>query len=269
MLQKGDVSPDEKRFPKAREYMKTLRYSLHEMWRQLTMWNIEAQCAVWAEDNKNRVEKTYQVGDFVMVHQPLRVKGAASRLLHNWVGPFRVAKMLGHKQYDLQHVDRNSATQQTVSNMHTAPEEMYEGEYEERLNRMSTLANGAPPPHLKDDDMVIVETGNGLFPAQVGQTLEDGTVLIYFWNGQAGKFKVKSAIYPAYLEPSATKLKEVYTYLPNTAQEVRPIWNIVPADSIVGLGFTTESKGGKQYLPKATPQMMDEYMKKGKSVKKK
>jgi hypothetical protein len=59
MLQKGDVSPDEKRFPKAREYMETLRYSLHEMWRQLTMWNIEAQCAAWAEKNKNRVEKTY------------------------------------------------------------------------------------------------------------------------------------------------------------------------------------------------------------------
>jgi hypothetical protein len=34
VLQKGDVSPDEKRFPKAREYMKTLRYSLHEMWIQ-------------------------------------------------------------------------------------------------------------------------------------------------------------------------------------------------------------------------------------------
>jgi hypothetical protein len=61
MLQKGGVSPDEKRFPKAREYMKTLRYSLHEMWRQLEMWNIEAQCAARAEENKNRVEKTYQV----------------------------------------------------------------------------------------------------------------------------------------------------------------------------------------------------------------
>ena len=117
--------------------------------------------------------------------------------------------------------------------------------------------------------MVIVDTGNGLYPAQIGQTLEDGTVLIYFWNGQQGKFKVKSAIYPAYLEPSATKLKEVYTYLPNAAQEVRPIWNIVPTDRIVGLGFTTESKGGKQYLPKATQQMMEQYMKKDKSDKKK
>jgi hypothetical protein len=234
------------------------------------MWNIEAQCAVWAEDNKGRVEKTYHVGDFVMVHQPLRVKGAASRLLHNWVGPFRVAKLLGHKQYTLQHVDRNSTTQQTVSNMHTAPEEMYEGEYDERLGRMSTLATGTPPPQLKDDDMVIVRTGNGLFPAEVGQTLGDGTVLVYFWNGQAGTFKAKSAIYPAYMGPSATKLKEVYTYAPNAAQAVRPIWNIIPIDEIVGLGFMTESKGGKQYLPKATQQMTEEYMKKGKkNVKKK
>jgi hypothetical protein len=149
VLQKGDVSPDEKRFPKAREYMETLRYSLHEMWRQLTMWNIEAQCAVWAEENKNRVEKTYQVGEFVMVHQPLRVKGAASRLLHNWVGPFRVATLLGHKQYELQHIDRGNTVTQSVNNMNTALDELFEGEYSERLDGVKALATGMPPPQVK------------------------------------------------------------------------------------------------------------------------
>jgi hypothetical protein len=56
VLQKGGASPDEKRFPKAREYMEALRYSLHEMWRQLAMWNIEAQCAAWAEARRTRIE---------------------------------------------------------------------------------------------------------------------------------------------------------------------------------------------------------------------
>jgi hypothetical protein len=84
------------------------------------MWNIEAQCAAWAEENKNRVENTYQVGEFVMVHQPLRVKGAAPRLLHNWVGPFRAATLLGHKQYTPQHIDRGNTVTQSVSNMNTA-----------------------------------------------------------------------------------------------------------------------------------------------------
>ena len=46
---KGDISEDEKRFPVAREYMKKLRYSLHDMWNQYDMWSVEAQCKVWAE----------------------------------------------------------------------------------------------------------------------------------------------------------------------------------------------------------------------------
>jgi hypothetical protein len=56
-------------------------------------------CGMGREETKDRVEKTYGVGEFVMIHQPLRVKGAAPRLLHNWVGTFKVATILGHKQY--------------------------------------------------------------------------------------------------------------------------------------------------------------------------
>jgi hypothetical protein len=164
--------------------METLRYSLHEIWRQLVMWNIEAQCAAWAEGSKNRVEKTYQVGGFVMVHRPLRVKGAATRLLHNWVGPFRVATPLGHKQYELQHTDRGNKVTQSVSNMGVAPGELYEGEYAERaLGRVNLAAT--PPPQIKAGGMAILMTPNGLFPAEVEQVLNDNTVLIYFWNGQA------------------------------------------------------------------------------------
>jgi hypothetical protein len=83
------------------------------------------------------VEKAYQVGEFVMVHQPLRVKGAATRLLHNWVRPFRAAKVLGHKQLELQNIDRGNTATQSVSNMSPAPDELYDGEYEERLSRVN------------------------------------------------------------------------------------------------------------------------------------
>jgi hypothetical protein len=49
------------------------------------------------------------------IPQPLRVKGAASRLLHNWVGAFRAATLLGHKQYKLQHIDRGNTVTQSRS----------------------------------------------------------------------------------------------------------------------------------------------------------
>jgi hypothetical protein len=108
--------------------------------------------------------------------------------------------------------------------------------------------------------MVVIQTSNGLFPAEIGRLLEGNAVLVYFWNGQNGTFKTKSAIYPAYLEPPA-KLKKVYTYSPNAEQSMQPIWNIIPMAEIAGLTFMTESKGGEQYLPITTQQMVTEFLK--------
>jgi hypothetical protein len=99
-----------------------------------------------------------------------------------------------------------------------------------------------------------------LFPAEVEQTLDDNTILVYFWNGQSGTFKTKAAIYPAYLEPSA-KLKEVYTYSPSAEQSIRPIWDITPVANVIGEPFMPEVKGGKQYLPIATQQLVTEFLK--------
>jgi hypothetical protein len=87
--------------------------------------------------------------------------------------------------------------------MNTVPDEMFEGEYSERLDRIKALATGMPSPQVKDGEMVIVSTTNGVYPAEVEQTLDDNTILLYFWNGQGGPVRAKSAIYPAYLEPPA------------------------------------------------------------------
>jgi hypothetical protein len=119
--------------------------------------------------------------------------------------------------------------------------------------------------------MVLVSTTNGIYPAEVEQTLDDNTVLIYFWNGQGGPVRAKATIYPAYLEPSA-KLKEVYTYSPSAEQSIRPIWDITPVTNIVGEPLMPEIKGGKRYLPIVTQQVTTEFLKsktsKGKGQKK-
>ena len=75
-----------------------------------------------------------------MVHAPIRTKGAASRLTENWVGPFRVLKCNGHKNYTLRHIDCDREVHQTVSNMCVAPEELFEKEYDERYNATRSLA---------------------------------------------------------------------------------------------------------------------------------
>jgi hypothetical protein len=114
--------------------------------------------------------------------------------------------------------------------------------------------------------VVVLTTPNGLFPGEVGQVLDDNTLLIYFWNGQGGSSKPKSAIYPAYLEPD-DKPKEVYTYEPNATQSMQPTWDIKPVTAVVGPTWMPELKGGKQYLPTATQQIATKFLKpKGEST---
>ena len=113
-----------------------------------------------------------------MLHQPLRVKGAASRLLANWIGPFRVNKKLAHKTYELQNIDTGKVVTQTVTNMHDAPEPLYNSEYEDRYRHVK---NQSPPPlqELNEGMLVLVNTERvGVVPAKVVQLLDDGSIVI-------------------------------------------------------------------------------------------
>jgi len=257
---KGDISEDEKRFPVAREYMRKLRYSLHDMWNQYEMWSVEAQCKVWAEVNKNRKDETYQIGDFVMVHQPLRVKGAASRLLANWIGPFCVEEKMSHKTYKVINIDTGRIVVQTVSNLHKAPSPLYATEYSERLTHVRKQI----PPDLDDiveDDMLLVNTERvGVVPAKVLQILDDGTLLIDWYNGPSGKFRANSAIYPVFYDREAAK-KEIYTYTPTEQQSNDACWTIIKAKQIVGPSFSLVKKSGKQYLPDSAKQQLASFQK--------
>jgi len=257
---KGDISEDEKRFPVAREYMKKLRYSLHDMWNQYDMWSVEAQCKVWAEVNKNRKDKVYTVGGYVMLHQPLRVKGAASRLLANWIGPFRVNKKLAHKTYELQNIDTGKVVTQTVTNMHDAPEPLYDSEYEDRYRHVK---NQSPPPlqELNEGMLVLVNTERvGVVPAKIVQLLDDGSIVVDWYNGPAGKFKPTTAVYPVYYDRAA-KGNEVYTWKPTKQQEMDACWTIIRAKQVIGPGFDLENKAGKYYLPKAAQQQLKSFQK--------
>ena len=73
------------------------------------------------------------------------------------------------------------------------------------------------PPDLKllhEGVMVLVNTERvGVVPAKVLQILDDGTVLIYWYNGPQGKFTANVAMYPVYYDKEA-KSKEVYTWKP-------------------------------------------------------
>ena len=100
----------------------------------------------------------------------------------------------------------------------------------------------------------------GVVPAKVVQLLDDGTVVVDWYNGPAGKFSATSAVYPVYYDRAA-KGKEVYTWKPTKQQEMDACWTIIRAKQIVGPGFDLECKAGKFYLPKAAQLQLKAFQK--------
>ena len=157
-------------------------------------------------------------------------------------------------------IDTGRIVIQTVSNLHKAPSPLYATEYSVRLAHVRKQI----PPNLDDiveDDMLLVNTQRvGVVPARVLQILDDGTLLIDWWNGPSGKFRANSAIYPVYYDRKAAK-KEIYTYNPTEEQRNDACWTIIKAKQIVGPSFSLVKKAGKQYLPDSAKQQLASFQK--------
>jgi hypothetical protein len=83
-------SLDLQRFPKAKEYLTELEHSFTDMSDIVGMLVSEAEAASSASLNAKRKDTKFKEGEYVVLHAPIRTKGAASRLTKNWIGPFIV-----------------------------------------------------------------------------------------------------------------------------------------------------------------------------------
>ena len=52
--------------------------------------------------NKGRVETEYKVNDLVLIYKPIRKVGKSEKLLHRWLGPYTVLKVLSPVNYEVQ-----------------------------------------------------------------------------------------------------------------------------------------------------------------------
>jgi hypothetical protein len=146
---------DLRRFPKAKEYLVELEYTVTEMMDIVGMLVVEAEAAASASLNAKRKDVKFKLGSFVMLHAPIRTKGAASRLTENSIGPFVVTADNGHKNYTIQHIDAGTTARHGVHNLCASPPELFKGEYHERLVAMRRKD---PPPStsINAKDMLLV-----------------------------------------------------------------------------------------------------------------
>jgi hypothetical protein len=133
---------------------------------------VEADAAASASLNAKRKDVKFKAGTFVMLHAPIRTKGAASRLTENWIGPFIVTADSDHKNYSIQHIDAGTTARHGIHNLCASPPELFKGDYQERLLPSTTS--------IAANDMILVKALRGVCLAKAWQILDDATIHVHW-----------------------------------------------------------------------------------------
>ena len=121
--------------------------------------------------NKGRKDVKFAVGDYVMVWSPLRVLKTQSKLLPNWVGPFRVEEKRAGKRYGVRHVDTGKPGECAVERLSPAALEWEPGEYDRRYKEGLKFAKTIVKD-LEEGDFALFATEFGRYPAGEGEQCE-------------------------------------------------------------------------------------------------
>jgi hypothetical protein len=98
-----------------------------ERLRYLSLHSVES----WPKRNAKKKEIKIAVGDYVMLHQPVHVPGAATKLTTSWNGPWKVVGRRS-KEFDLVHIESGKRAAQHVTNLTSAPDPAHEEDYNDQ-----------------------------------------------------------------------------------------------------------------------------------------
>ena len=205
----------------------------------------------WPKRNAKKKEIKIAVGDYVMLHQPVHVPGAATKLTTSWNGPWKVVGRRG-KEFDLVHIESGKRAAQHVTNLTSAPDPAHEEDYNDQYAAAVQKVNPVgriPTEHgLLDAEMLVVNVtteGKGVSSrnaiAQVMQTYQDGSAMVQWWNSKKLDGSASAAYFPVWYTPDA-KLGETASL-----SGEMPLWEMVPRrDMVVSFVFDSECSPTKE-----------------------
>ena len=154
-----------KSHPRASEYMQALVVHLEiikkEVGRAATISYIDS----WPKRNAKKKGIKFVVGDYVMLHQPVHVPGAATKLLTtSWNGPWKVVGRRS-KEFDLVHIESGKCASQHVTNLTGAPDpahaEDYNDQYAAAVQKVDPVGRIPTEHRLVDANMLVVNVKSG------------------------------------------------------------------------------------------------------------
>ena len=138
----------------------------------------------WAKEQQSRSANAavpprkphnFQVGDLALLHRPMRSDAKrllSSKLRFEWKGPFRLIEQLNDSVFKLM----NLKTGQEVDAIHVDQLQLFIGDPLEELHEEPT--NMKDPGPLKRNELLLIRTDSGIFPAKVLETPEEDERLI-------------------------------------------------------------------------------------------
>ena len=120
-----------KSHPRASEYMQALVGHLEIIKKEVDRAATISYIDSWPKRNAKKKEIKFVVGDYVMLHQPVHVPGAATKLTTSWNGPWKVVGRRS-KEFDLVHIESGKCASQHVTNLTTAPDPAHAEDYNDQ-----------------------------------------------------------------------------------------------------------------------------------------
>ena len=236
--------------PRAKEYMEALEEHLEIIRKEVDRASMITYIESWPRRNAKKKEVKFAVGDYVMLHQPVHVPGAATKLTTSWNGPWKVVSKKG-KKFGIVHIESGKHSEdQHVTNLTAAPDpahpQDYDDQYKAAVQRINPVDRLPTEYDLQPGDDIIVNAGKRNAVAKALEVYQDGSAMVQWHNTKKLDSSPTAAYYPSWYTP---KEKHGETASPTGDM---PAWDIVDRAKMVTV-FDYQLQGGKSnsmMLPK-------------------
>jgi hypothetical protein len=114
------------------EEMEVLEDQLERIKKEVDLAATITYIESWPKRNAKKKEIKFAVGDYAMLHQPVHIPGAATKLTTSWNGPWKIAGKQG-TEFNIVHIATGGKrSTQHVTNLTSAPDLAHPSDYDDQ-----------------------------------------------------------------------------------------------------------------------------------------
>ena len=238
-----------KNHPRAKLYMEVLEDQLERIKKEVDLAATITYIESWPKRNAKKKEIKFAVGDYAMLHQPVHIPGAATKLITSWNGPWKIARKHG-KEFEIVHIVTGKKSTQHVTNLTSAPDPAHPSDYDDQyaaaVKKVDPVDRLPTEYELQEEMDLIINVGKRNAVGRVLETYQDESAMVQWWNTKSLDSSPTAAFYPSWYTPDAKHGETA------SATGEMPTWNMVErCDMVTTFDYkpVESTKDGGRKLP--------------------